>query len=246
MGMIYLLVFIGFLTLQLFPGHLKRAIKYALVILLSFYVMLVPFLALKSVIYKQPVLWEKGTFGIVFVMGTNTESGGYWNQQDYDYLKSLLIKYDNNAEKVNREAFKLALWRLNRSEDFKFMVPTKIYNMWSIDTFGFEWANIDNQGQLIINEEEPLRTYRGVSQIYYCFLLLLILSSIIGFRMEEDAGYRYIMAIFLAFFVLHIFIEIQGRYHMPLTPLFLVLLAYGWFFRDQGHSDGPNEVPDSL
>jgi hypothetical protein len=118
--------------------------------------------------------------------------------------------------------------------------------MWSIDTFGFEWANIDNQGQLIINEEEPLRTYRGVSQIYYCFLLLLILSSIIGFRMEEDAGYRYIMAIFLAFFVLHIFIEIQGRYHMPLTPLFLVLLAYGWFFRDQGHSDGPNEVPDSL
>ncbi|MGI6549028.1 MAG: glycosyltransferase family 39 protein [Syntrophomonadales bacterium] len=245
-GMIYLLVFIGFLTLQLFPGHLKRAIKYALVILLSFYVMLVPFLALKSVIYKQPVLWEKGTFGIVFVMGTNTESGGYWNQQDYDYLKSLLIKYDNNAEKVNREAFKLALWRLNRSEDFKFMVPTKIYNMWSIDTFGFEWANIDNQGQLIINEEEPLRTYRGVSQIYYCFLLLLILSSIIGFRMEEDAGYRYIMAIFLAFFVLHIFIEIQGRYHMPLTPLFLVLLAYGWFFRDQGHSDGPNEVPDSL
>lgn len=239
-GMIYLLVFIGFLTLQLFPGHLKRAVKYGLVVLLSFYLMLLPFLALKSVLYKQPILWEKGTFGMVFVMGTNVESGGYWNQEDYDYLKSLLIKYDNNAEKVNREAFKLALWRLSRSEDFKFMVPTKIYNMWSVDTFGFEWANIDAQGRMIINQEEPLRTYRGVSQIFYSLMLLLVVASIIGFRMEKDAGYRYIMSLFLAFFFLHIFIEVQGRYHMPLTPLFLVMLAYGWFFKDQSQSETPD------
>ena len=240
-GMIYLLVFIGFLTLQLFPGHLKRAVKYGLVVLLSFYLMLVPFLALKSVLYKQPILWEKGTFGMVFVMGTNVESGGYWNQADYDYLKSLFIKYDNNAEKVNREAFKLALWRLNRSEDFKFMVPTKIYNMWSVDTFGFEWANIDAEGKMIINEEETLRTYRGVSQIFYSLMLLLIVTAIIGSRMEKDAGYRYIMSLFLAFFFLHIFIEVQGRYHMPLTPLFLVMLAYGWFMKDQNQ----RELPDS-
>lgn len=236
-GMIYLLVFIGFIALQLFPGHLKRAIKYALVVVLSFYLMLLPFLALKSVLYKQPILWEKGTFGIVFVMGTNVESGGYWNQEDYDYLKSLLIKYDNNAEKVNREAFKLALWRLSRSDDFKFMVPTKIYNMWSVDTFGFEWANTDAQGNMIISEEELLRTYRGISQIYYSLVLLIIVASIIGFRMEKEAGYRYIMSLFLAFFFLHIFIEVQGRYHMPLTPLFLVMLAYGWFFWDQSRSE---------
>jgi len=236
-GMIYLLVFMAFLFLQLFPRHLKRVVKYWAVILLSFYLMLLPFLAMKSAIYKEVILWEKGTFGMVFVMGTNVNSGGFWNQEDYDYLKSLFIKYDNNAERVNREAFKLALWRLTRSEEFKFMVPSKIYNMWSIDTFGFEWANEDGKGGMIIKEEEPLRTYRGVSQIFYALLLFLIVSSIAGFPMEKDAGYRYVMLIFLAFFVLHIFIEIQGRYHMPLTPFFLVMLAYGWSFRDREGSE---------
>ena len=235
-GMIYLLVFIAFLFLQLFPGHLKRIVKYGVIVLLSFYLMLLPFLAMKSVIYKEVILWEKGTFGMVFVMGTNVNSGGFWNQEDYDYLKSLLIEYDNNAERVNREAFKLALWRLSRSDDFKFMVPSKVYNMWSIDTFGFEWANIDGKGERIIKEEEPLRTYRGVSQIFYALLLFLIVSYIACFPMERDAGYRYVMLIFLAFFLLHIFIEIQGRYHMPLTPFLLVILAYGWSFQDRGRS----------
>ena len=83
--------------------------------------MLLAFLAMKSVIYKEVILWEKGTFGMVFVMGTNVNSG-FWNQEDYDYLKSLLIEYDNNAERVNREAFKLALWRLSR---------VMISNLWS-------------------------------------------------------------------------------------------------------------------
>ncbi len=236
-AMIYLLVFIGFIILQLSPGHLKKALKFGVVTLLSFYLMLLPFLALKSLVYKQPILWEKGTFGMVFVMGTNVESGGYWNQEDYDYLKSLFIKYDNNAEKVNREAFKLALWRLNRSEDFKLMVPTKIYNMWSVDTFGFEWANIDAQGEMIIKEEESLRTYRGVSQIFYSLMLHMIVTSMISFKMEQDAGFRYLVFIFGAFFLLHIFIEVQGRYHMHLTPLFLVMLAYGWFFKDQSQKE---------
>lgn len=236
-GMIYLLVFLVFLCLQLLPGHLKRVVKYGFVVLLSFYLMLVPFLAMKSAIYKEVILWEKGTFGIVFVMGTNVNSGGFWNQEDYDYLKSLLIKYDNNAERVNREAFKLALWRLSRSDDFKFMVPSKIYNMWAIDTFGFEWANTDSKGADIINDDESLRTYRGVSQIFYALLLLLIVSHMACFPMERDAGYRYVMLIFLAFFLLHIFIEIQGRYHMPLTPFFLVILAYGWSYRDQCRSE---------
>jgi len=232
-GMIYLLVFIGFVGLQMFPGHLKRAVKFGLAAFLSFYLMLLPFLGLKSAVYRQPVLWEKGTFGMVFVMGTNVESGGYWNQKDYDYLKSLLIKYDNNAEKVNREAFKLALWRLSRSDDFKLMVPSKIYNMWSIDTFGFEWANVDSRGGMIIKDEEQLRTYRGVSQIFYALLVFMLVFSLLGSRPEKDAGFRYFISLFLAFFLLHIFIEVQGRYHMHLTPLFLVLIAYGLFFQDQ-------------
>jgi hypothetical protein len=240
--MIYLLVFIGFTALQLFPGHLKKAVQFGIVALLSFYMMLLPFLVLKSMVYEQPILWEKGTFGMVFVMGTNVESGGYWNQKDYDYLKSLLIKYDNNAEKVNKEAFKLALWRLSRSDDFKFMVPTKIYNMWSVDTFGFEWANIDTNGEMIIQEEEPLRTYRGISQIFYALVLFLIVTTMARARLEEDAGYRYFTAIFLAFFLLHIFIEVQGRYHMHLTPLFLVMLAYGLFYKDH---TAKKEIPDS-
>ncbi len=236
-GMIYLLVFIVFLCLQLLPWHLKRVVKYGFVILLSFYLMLVPFLALKSAVYKEVILWEKGTFGMVFVMGTNVNSGGFWNREDYDYLKSLLIKYDNNAERVNREAFKLALWRLSRSDDFKFMVPSKICNMWSIDTFGFEWANTDDTGEDIIKNEKSLRTYRGISQIFYALLLLLIVSHLASFPMERDAGYRYVMLIFLAFFLLHIFIEIQGRYHMPLTPFFLVILAYGWSYKDRCSSE---------
>ncbi len=235
-AMIYLLVFGGFLVLQMGPQHIGRLFKYALAALLSFYLVMMPFLVLKSFIYKQPVLWEKGTFGMVFVMGTNVDSGGYWNQSDYDHLKSLLIKYDNDAEKVNKEAFKLAMWRLQRSEDFKLMIPSKISNMWSIDTFGFEWANNGTGNEPIITDEHELRNYRGVSQLYYAFIVLMIWSGIARRRLEDDAGYRYFTAILLAFVVLHIFIEVQGRYHMHLTPIFLIMLAYG-FLKSDHHEE---------
>jgi len=241
-AMIYLLTFFGFLVLQLGQQRLIRLAKYGVILLLGFYLALVPFLALKSVIYQQLILWERGTFGMVFVMGTNVDSGGYWNQEDYDHIKSLFVKYDNNAEKVNKEAFKLAIWRLHRSEDFKKMIPDKINNMWAIDTFGFEWANNGPLNQPIVTDQEQLRTYRGLSQLFYAFVVFFILAGLMGARVEKDAGFRYFTLLFLAFVFLHIFIEVQGRYHMHLTPIFLMLLGYGLFYRDQKYHQGALNV----
>lgn len=239
----YLAVFLGFLFLQLIPGHWKTVLKACVVTFLAFYVALIPFLALKSYEFRQVVLWEKGTFGMVFLMGTNPKSEGAWNREDYNWVHNLEVKYQNNGEIVNKLAFGRALERFSKLENVERLLPKKVRLMWGMDSFGWEWANVGTQGRKLISDPEIDRSYFALSQLYYCAILLVLLGLFAGFRLERQPGFRYLTALFLAFFVIHLLIEVQGRYHMHITPYFFVLLAIGLQSRDAaGESliNGPN------
>ena len=60
-GMICLLVFIAFSSSAV-PKALESIVKYGVIVLLSFYLMLLPFLAMKGIYKEYPV---RSTFGMV-------------------------------------------------------------------------------------------------------------------------------------------------------------------------------------
>lgn len=245
-GMIYLLLFAGFLFLQLFPGHVKPLLRYLLILFFSFYLAMVPFLGLKSYTAGRPILWEKGTYGMVLLMGTNVKYNGYWNQPDYDFVKRQQVRYHNDAQKVNDEAFRFAVWRLRSTRHFERILPTKAYYMWSADTYGFQWANNGPGGKPSLRQAKAVRYYYGLSQMIYTLTLLAIWFGMLLFRLEKDAGFRFFTTIILGFFALHLLLEAQGRYHMHLVPWLLVMLTYVLYNMDNRHAAGGMEGKETI
>ncbi|MDH7498225.1 MAG: glycosyltransferase family 39 protein, partial [Syntrophomonadaceae bacterium] len=226
-GVLYLAVFLLVLLVQQGSRPLDY-LKMAGVALLSFYLVLAPLLVLKSVAYGRPVFWEGGTFGIVFLMGTNMYHQGFWNQDDYAYVQSLKQQYGGDMGKVNDAAFDAA-WRRLRANfaQIREMMPAKAYKMWSIDTFAFDWANRGGQDQWLVQDADARRWYYGVSQAFWASLWLGLLGFLVAFPLHRHREVNYLLLLFLAFFGLHLLIEIQGRYHMHLAPLLIAVAAVG-------------------
>jgi hypothetical protein len=168
-----------------------------------------------------------------FLSGTNVESGGRHNEQDSSFIKSRAGRGDENWAGAVRAARQRALARIRSDVPgfIRFALTKKFDTMWCDDTYGV------NRGRA--RGQDARASWRTVSQRYY---VLMIAVAMAGMFFASRCGRRYRMFVTVAggvlfiTFLLHVFIEVQSRYHLA-TNFLLPLLAAALF------SPGPAQEP---
>ena len=114
------------------------------------------------------------------------ESEGGWNQEDADYLYAALDR-TGNATQAHLACRDLAIQRLKGD-------PRSILNLflhkyevlWGNDDFGSTWNILfmDQQGTLTKQRQDFLYSSRDVGNLYYLYLFLVLLMTILYYDME--------------------------------------------------------------
>lgn len=164
-----------------------------------------------------------------FLNGTNYSSKGTWNAEDGE-LAGFSGPNAVSLGEASRNAIRIAVDRI-RSDPFRFArfaVTDKVSSMWGTDTQGLYWSlHASLQKSRFI--ESGLLTF--ISRICDAFYLLSLFIFVIAlpflyFRLES----RFLLLCFIPVVmlaILHLFIETQGRYHIPFMPF--VYTAVAWF-----------------
>ncbi|MDS4019334.1 MAG: hypothetical protein RKR03_02300 [Candidatus Competibacter sp.] len=164
-----------------------------------------------------------------FLSGTNYSSKGTWNAEDGE-LAGFSGSNAVSLGEASRNAIRIAVDRI-RSDPFRFArfaATDKVSSMWGTDTQGLYWSlHASLQKSRFI--ESGLLTF--LSRICDSFYLLSLFIFVIAFpflvfHLETRVlALCVIPAAMLA--ILHFFIEVQGRYHIPFMPF--VYTAVAWF-----------------
>jgi len=164
--------------------------------------------------------------GYNFLVGTNYEANGMFNQEDF----SIIAKYDFDFDRVHSEAKKLAIQRI-REDPVRFMklMVKKVNLQWGKENYGYYWSTIsaDSGGRLEgLIKLHPRIFYAG-SQLYYLVILFLAVAGCYAVYRRKIMEPALFWLIIGAMFLAYSFLEVQPRYHMPAVPLFIMLAGLG-------------------
>lgn len=164
--------------------------------------------------------------GYNFLVGTNYEANGMFNQEDF----SIIAQYDFDFDRVHSEAGKRAVQRIKEDPvRFLKLVVKKVNYQWGKENYGYYWSIIpaENGGRLEGFIRNHPRAFYAVSQFYYLLLLLLtILGCYAAYRRKLLAP-ALLWLVIGAMFLAYSFLEVQPRYHLPAVPLFIILAGLG-------------------
>lgn len=183
------------------------------------------------------------------LMGTNKNYGGKYNWKDIAEVKD---RYDLDSEESSRYAMRLALQRINQDRIgfLGFAVTKKFRNMWSSDDYSVNYSI--NEKNILATEDKRTKrinartgkknntaeykkpgTMPGTefwkhvcNNYYYLILLLSLLGSTVyvGKIKKEEIPFLILIAgIILLTALIHIFIEVQARYHFHCLFLFSII-----------------------
>jgi len=164
--------------------------------------------------------------GYNFLVGTNYEANGMFNQEDF----SIIAKYDFDFDRVHSEAGKLAVQRIKEDPvRFLKLVVKKVNYQWGKENYGYYWSVIsaDNGGSLEGFIKNHPRAFYAVSQFYYLVILLLTLLGCYAAYRRKLLAPALLWLIIGAMFLAYSFLEVQPRYHLPAVPLFIILAGLG-------------------
>ena len=165
----------------------------------------------------------KTSMGLNLMIGTDYTTYGMNNPKHSLFVK----KYAYDFQKMHGEAMKIGLERL-RKETKKFIaiLPRKHAIIWGDDSFGYFWSTYKvykttNFVDLVKNH--PTIFYMFSQLYYYAILIYIILGILSSKKNANKEIFLFLNLIFLGYVVLHIFLEVQPRYHYPaIFTLFLL------------------------
>jgi len=165
----------------------------------------------------------KTSMGLNLMIGTDYTTYGMNNPKHSLFVK----KYAYDFQKVHGEAMKIGLERL-RKETKKFLaiLPRKHAIIWGDDSFGYFWSTFRvYKATPFVNlvKTHPTIFYM-FSQLYYYVILIYIILGILSSKKDANKEiFLLLNLIFLGYVALHIFLEVQPRYHYPgIFTLFLL------------------------
>lgn len=165
------------------------------------------------------------SFGYNLLVGLNTESEGGWNAEDANYLNDTYNR-TGDAEQAHLACRDLAITRLKTNPEGLFNLFLRKYHiLWANDDYGGTWnlTLLDEQGNLTSERETFLYSSRDWGNLYY--LVCIALAGICGiflWRKGNDIEYVFIL-IFVGTVGMHMFVEIQNRYHYHALFMFALL-----------------------
>ena len=164
--------------------------------------------------------------GYNFLVGTNYEANGMFNQEDF----SIIAKYDFDFDRVHSEASRLAVQRI-KEDPLRFLklVVKKINYQWGKENYGYYWSIISADGGGRPEEFIKLhpRAFYAVSQFFYLVVLILAVAGCRAAYDKKSIVPALLWLVIGALFLAYCFLEVQPRYHMPAVPLFIILAGFG-------------------
>jgi len=164
--------------------------------------------------------------GYNFLVGTNYEANGMFNQEDF----SIIAKYDFDFDRVHSEAQKLAIQRIREdpARFLKLMVKKTNYQ-WGKEGYGYYWSIISAEGGGRLEEFIKLhpRYFYAGSQLFYLVILFLAAAGCYAAYRRKTMAPALFWLVIGAMFLAYCFLEVQPRYHMPAVPLFIMLAGLG-------------------
>jgi putative flippase GtrA len=165
-----------------------------------------------------------------FVVGLNYETCGTYSNEDVTLIFS--IKDRNERNRVSKEVI---LHRISDPVKLIKLIGNKNYIMWAKEDT-LDWAfgrfyekNIDISGfrMTFSSFEQKVLKLERVFYLAGFFMLLLGLYSVLKHK-EDNKSYNLLMLILMAYFGIHIFIEIQPRYRDFAMIFVFILSAQGF------------------
>jgi 4-amino-4-deoxy-L-arabinose transferase-like glycosyltransferase len=204
-------------------GMIKKASVFA-VIAAGFMISL---LLVNAVVYRLTgvPIWRASS-GYNLMIGTNFESSGTFNNEDYELVK----EYDYDYDRVHAEGFRIAIERI-KSQPFRFLklVEDKFEIQWASEEYGYIWStrSIEDESASGSQAASHPRFFIGISQIYYIGLLAFAIAGCIIANRKGIFALVPLLLVYEGMVAAYTFLEVQPRYHYPVVPLFLIVAAYG-------------------
>jgi hypothetical protein len=165
--------------------------------------------------------------GFNLLIGTNTEYGGMWNEDD----AKLLDDFGQDAERIQKEAMRRGIARIKSDlvAFMKFALGEKMGNMWADEEYGYSWST-----EVLINEsrftgfmENNSKLIEASYQVFYVLLLFMAVAGSIFAFVSKKNEISLMMLIALAVVSAHLFLEVQDRYSYPVMASLVVVAAFG-------------------
>lgn len=160
-----------------------------------------------------------------FLAGTNVEFNGGWNPPDLE-LAGFSGKNKVSHEEASHNAINIAISRIREDvpKFAKFALTDKIFRLWNNENYAYSWtieksdfkSRLDNTVQPFIS---------ACMNGPYRLLILLFGFVLAGQILAPHKSMIVAVLPLLGQILLQIFIEVQPRYHMPMTTIMLVTSA---------------------
>jgi len=172
------------------------------------------------------------------LVGTNKESNGGYNVADHELAgfsgdnKVSLSEASSNARRIAYERI---------MEDpigfVKFTLTYKMARLWSIDSQSIQWATARPPIRDDMQSQGILPVLRVITDAYYLVFLLimpLFLLSVLAKKVAHQITPNILLLLLLPLALLaflHLFIEVQPRYHVPFMPFIYTFAVSFWLER---------------
>lgn len=153
--------------------------------------------------------------------GTNYATKGTYSQDDME-LAGFQGPNPVSWKEASANATRIALARISSDpvRFIRFALTDKVTSMWGSDTQGLYWSL---QASPHLERIQSSGLYQAMARLTDAFYLLCMLSFVaaLGFAVFRKAPAMLVLPWLLPLLVmavLHVFIETQGRYHIPFMP----------------------------
>ena len=220
-------------TLLLYPGILivamlisgvgirRSARTFAMVFLVAF-IVIFPWTVRNAIVLDAPVLISTNG-GTNFWKGNNPDATGAWMVlPESDPLK----EYADASEEAtrNREGYLLGLrYITSHPIEWTSILPKKVWHLWASDMSGVSWST---QSTERVVPARLITTMKVVAQSYWAVLVVLVLSTILfrPLRLSWLSFPGNLLPLTIVYWTLfHMLLFGDGRFHLPLIPVFAIL-----------------------
>lgn len=222
------------LTLSLFLGNkLSKRMRIVLAIVFIFLAVLSGQVLIQtaSILTPETVAMPSQRWGYNFLIGTNGETWGRYNESDVSLISAL----PGNELQRNQAALRLGLQRIRNSPAaFIALLPKKFIVMWGDDTYGASYSTVSTNRAI---SSSTVGYLHYGSQVYWCSVLLLGLVYIWPLNRPLAPGLLGLLALLILSTFFFELWEVQPRYHHFLNPVLAILAATSFVTASKNKQD---------
>lgn len=158
-------------------------------------------------------------WGYIFLIGTNSETWGRYNEDDAKFVSTL----PGDTVEKNQAALQLGLQRIRSNPAaFLALLPKKFVVMWGDDAYGVHFSTA-RAGRAVVVSTIGYLYY--MSQVFWCLTLLLGLIYIWPPDRTIPFGLQCLLVLLILATLFFELWEVQPRYHHFLNPVLAIVAA---------------------